>query len=123
MKINYILVVVVLTSLSAIGHHSRAEFNENIPEEIEGEVIGVFWRNPHVHLSVRSVAEDGSEKTWQLEGVDIVTLDRRGIPRNAVNVGDRIRATGYRSNRRDESRHGFDDRFSPEQRGADSRAL
>ena len=102
MKINYILLVFVLTPLSAICHHSRAEFNQNILEEIEGEVVGVFWRNPHVHLSVRSVAEDGSEKTWQLEGVDIVTLDRRGIPRNAVTVGDRVRATGFRSNRRDD---------------------
>ena len=102
MKLNFIFLVIVLLPLSAVGHHSRAEFNQNIIEEIEGEVVGVFWRNPHVHLSVRSVAEDGSEKIWQLEGVDIVTLDRRGIPRNAVAVGDRVRATGFRSNRRDD---------------------
>lgn len=102
MKISYILLPFVFAPLSATGHHSRAEFSQNILEEIEGVVVGVFWRNPHVHLSVRNVAEDGSEKTWQLEGVDIVTLDRRGIPRDAVRVGDRVRATGYRSNRRED---------------------
>ena len=99
---NYIPLLLVLLPLSATGHHSRAEFNPNILAEIEGEVVGVFWRNPHVHLSVRSEAADGSGKTWQLEGVDIVSLDRRGIPRDAVRVGDRVRATGYRSNRRDD---------------------
>ena len=102
MKINCFLLLIVFIPLSSVGHHSRAEFNQNILEEIEGEVIRVFWRNPHVHLSIRSVSEEGSEKTWQLEGVDIVTLDRRGIPRNAVKVGDRVRATGFRSNRRDD---------------------
>lgn len=102
MNCKNILLLIVFVPFSAIGHHSRAEFSQNILEEIEGEVVGVFWRNPHVHLSVRSVAEDGSEKTWQLEGVDIVTLDRRGIPRDAVRVGDRVRATGYLSNRRED---------------------
>ena len=102
MKFTNILLLVVFAPFSSFGHHSRAEFSQNILEEIEGEVVGVFWRNPHVHLSVRSTAEDGSEKTWHLEGVDIVSLDRRGIPRYAVSVGDRVRAAGYRSNRRDD---------------------
>ena len=100
-KFNYPLLITVFLPLPAVGHHSLAEFNQSTLEEFESEVVGIFWRNPHVQLRVRSVAEDGSEKTWQLEGVDIVSLDRRAILRDAVKVGDRVRATGYRSDRRE----------------------
>ena len=83
--------------LAAPAHHSRMEFSRNEIREIEGEVVSVFWRNPHVHARVRT--EGGA--LWDLEGADIVTLDRRGLPREIVKVGDQVRAAGFASTRRD----------------------
>ena len=76
---------------------SRMEFSRSEIRELEGEVVSVFWRNPHVHVRVRT--QDGA--LWDLEGADIVSLDRRGLPRDIVTVGDQGRAAGFTSTRRD----------------------
>ncbi len=54
----------MLLTMAATAHHSRMEFSRSEIREIEGEVVSVFWRNPHVHVRVR--AEDGA--LWDLEG-------------------------------------------------------
>lgn len=88
-----------LLPCTVAAHHSRIEFADAEIHEIEGEVLTVFWRNPHAHFTVRT--DDGDGATWDLESADIVTLSRRGVPRDAVRVGDRIRAAGFRSSRRE----------------------
>ena len=65
----------MLLTMAATAHHSRMEFSRSEIREIEGEVVSVFWRNPHVHVRVRT--EDGA--LWDLEGADIVTLDSRPV--------------------------------------------
>ena len=91
------LLLLSFLPLAAPAHHSRMEFSRNEIREIEGEVVSVFWRNPHVHVRVRG--QDGT--LWDLEGADIVTLDRRGLPRDVVEAGDWVRAAGFTSTRRD----------------------
>ena len=92
-----ILLVLLFLPPVAPAHHSRMEFSRNEIREIEGEVVSVFWRNPHVHVRVRT--QDGA--LWDLQGADNVSLDRRGLPRDIVTVGDRVRAAGFASTRRD----------------------
>ncbi len=92
-----ILFVLLFLPPPVVAHHSRIEFESSEPREIAGEVVSVFWRNPHVHLRIRS---EGGEM-WDLEGADIVSLDRRGLPRDIVKVGDRVRAAGFPSARRE----------------------
>ena len=79
----------------AMAHHSRLEFERSEVREIEGEVTSVFWRNPHVHFQVQT--DDGA--TWDLESSDLVSLDRRGLPRGVVRVGDRVKVAGFPSRR------------------------
>ncbi len=59
-----ILLVLSFLPLVASAHHSRMEFSRNEIREIEGEVVSVFWCNPHVHVRVRT--QDGA--LWDLEG-------------------------------------------------------
>ena len=74
-----------------MGHHSRVEFADGAIQEIEGEVVTVFWQNPHAHFTIKTVGGDGVEAIWDLESADIVTLNRRGVPRDAGRVGERLR--------------------------------
>ena len=46
--------------LAAAGHHSTAEYDRNIVTELEGEVLRVVWRNPHVRLTIRTERDDGT---------------------------------------------------------------
>ena len=69
--------------------------------EIEGEVVAVLWRNPHVMITVQSEGLDGTETLWQLEGSDAGTLARRGLTGEHIKVGDFVRAVGRKSDRRE----------------------
>ena len=84
----------------ASAHHSLAEYDRSAVEEVEGEVFRVLWRNPHVRFTLRTQNEAGGVEVWDLQGVDLNSLDRRHVPHDLVQVGDTIRVTGNPSNRR-----------------------
>ena len=62
---------------------------------IEGEVVSVFWRNPHVRFTLESLGEDGVYETWEIEGTSVNTLDRVGIHADTVQVGDHVSFWGF----------------------------
>ena len=65
--------------------------------EIEGEIVEVLWRNPHVRFRV----DDGST-VWELEmGPNPRLFRSLGVSQDSVSVGARVTAAGYLS-RRDE---------------------
>jgi hypothetical protein len=99
-KSIHLLVVLCLTSLTASAHHSRSEYSGNPISEIEGTVISISWRNPHVMITVKSLEAAGSETLWELEGSDAGTFKRRGLDESQINVGDDIKAAGRISSRR-----------------------
>ena len=91
------LLILALLQYNALAHHSRIEFADNEIHEIEGEVLTVFWESPHAHFALRT----DSGAIWNLETVGILSLDRRGIPRDTAQVGERIKVAGFRSSRRE----------------------
>jgi hypothetical protein len=86
---------------TASAHHSVAEFDESFVREIEGEVVAVQWRNPHVLVKIRTEDSNGAEEIWTLEGRPVVQLDNGGVSRDSITIGDRVRAGGWESARRD----------------------
>jgi hypothetical protein len=85
----------------AIGHHSTAEFDRSVVREFDGEVVRVIWRNPHVRLTIKTQRDDGTEELWDLESGDVNSMDRRGIGRDLVQVGDAVKVAGNPSTRRE----------------------
>ena len=83
------------------GHHSQAEYDRSVLQELEGEVLRVMWRNPHIRFTLRRENEDGEEEIWDLHGSDVNGLDRRNVPHDLVRVGDVIRVSGSPSTRRE----------------------
>ena len=92
-----LLVLPIVTS----GHHSTAEYDRSVLQELEGEVLRVLWRNPHIRFTLRRENEDGEEEIWDLHGSDVNGLDRRNVPHDLVRVGDVIRVSGSPSTRRE----------------------
>lgn len=81
------------------GHHSVSEYDETVVTEIEGEVVKVFWRNPHVVIQVEA-AEGGEKVVWKLEGSSLSSQRRRGLTEDMIAIGARVRAAGSASMRR-----------------------
>ena len=82
------------------GHHSTTEYDQTVVVELEGEVVSVFWRNPHVVINI-ATTEDGKEVVWKLEGSSVSSQRRRGLTADMINVGDKVRVAGAASTRRD----------------------
>ena len=89
----------LLCATRAAAHHSTAEYDATATVEARGEVVSVLWRNPHVRFQVSTKAFDGNEQLWDVESADLTRLDRAGLPRELLNVGDTISFAGNPSTR------------------------
>ena len=92
-----IVPILAFAPLLALGHHSRAEYDSTVVQELQGEVVSVSWRNPHVRLMLRAENADGTSTLWDLEAQDINSLGRRGLDGSLINVGDTVRVAGSAS--------------------------
>jgi hypothetical protein len=85
---------------SASGHHAGATvYNPTRTTEIEGEVIRIFWRNPHVHFLLSVTGADGRETEWDVESNSVSILSRMGVTPDVVRVGSRVRIAGWPARR------------------------
>jgi hypothetical protein len=90
--------LITLATLAApvtIAHHATtvAYDTENLGT-IEGEVVSVFWRNPHVLLTVERVSASGIVETWTAESGSPNSLARAGYNSDIVAIGDRVTLLG-----------------------------
>jgi len=94
------LLMIGLTQASA--HHGAAlYFDLDNIATVEGEVIAVTWRNPHVMFQIRRTDDGGLHEVWDIEASSANALLRVGIERDVVEVGDHVILTGALS------RHGL----------------
>ncbi len=86
--------------LTAPAHHSRAAYDMDTLQELEGELLDIVWRNPHVAFTVRVTNEGGGQEDWTIEGWgSLYTLERTGVSVEDFRVGDRVRLAGFVSTR------------------------
>lgn len=77
------------------AHHSVAGFfDPNEIVEIEGVVTETLWRNPHTEFQVEVAAPSGEVTQWRVETGALGILRARGLDREFLNVGDRVRVRG-----------------------------
>lgn len=79
----------------AVGHHSVAAwFDQSQMIEIEGELVELRWRNPHVLFTIRSTDETGAETLWDVETGTVSGISRWGITPDILTVGEHFRFAG-----------------------------
>ena len=82
--------------MRADAHHSyAAEFDRDSPQTIEGEVVEVWFRSPHVRYYIKVTDADGNEVLWDTRGLTPVKLVRQGWMKDTIKVGDKIRLHGH----------------------------
>ena len=96
---SLLIVATLSLALPLRAHHGPPVaplYNTESLLELDGEIVEVFWRNPHVRFRIR-VSEG---EVWELETEPIGMLARRGIGPELLKIGDRVRVAGRVSNRR-----------------------
>ena len=89
------MIATALLPLATSGHHSTGGFYDTgTTIEVTGTVTDVFWRNPHVGLTLEVVNDAGETELWEIEGGAWNTVQRRGITPETVAIGDEVRVAG-----------------------------
>jgi hypothetical protein len=96
---RYILVFasVLLLAAGAHAHHSVTHFSDEFTE-MEGRLVDLKWRNPHVYFYLEVEEENGSSRIWEMEAGTIYMIGRAGVTRDMFTIGDEIRVAGNMSN-------------------------
>ncbi len=100
MRHLFVWLGLLVLPLVASAHHSTAGFYDRSKvAEIEGTVSAVSWRNPHTLITVDVETANGNTQTWRIETGAISILRTRGIAREFLQVGDKIKVAGDQSAR------------------------
>ncbi|MGI9271877.1 MAG: DUF6152 family protein [Woeseiaceae bacterium] len=89
--------LVLLLSNTSSAHHSRAAYNSDVLTIIEGELVDVRWRNPHIVFHLRVTADDGSTSDWRMEAGSIYMLQRAGLTKSMFANGEHVKVSGHLS--------------------------
>jgi len=81
-----------------LAHHAfSAEYDRTKPVKVTGTVSKVEWLNPHVWFYVDVKDDTGKITTWGFSGGPPGMLQRSGITKNALKIGDVVTVEGFRA--------------------------
>lgn len=89
--------LVTLPAATAAHHSFVAEYDRGKPVKVTGTVTKVEWQNPHIWFYVDVKDDAGKVANWGFSGGPPGVLQRRGISRNAMKVGDVVVVQGFRA--------------------------
>ena len=82
--------------LGALAHHSvGGNFDPGTTIEVEGEITGIHWRNPHVKFTMTVTGGSGEQEEWEVETHSLSIMRRLAAADPFVEIGDRVRAAGW----------------------------
>ncbi len=91
-----ILIGLTLVSTTSQAHHSQSYFSKEF-SKLEGEIIKLDWRNPHIRFDLLTRNDQGQEEIRRIETNSIYYLERAGVTKDRINVGDQVVVGGYAS--------------------------
>jgi hypothetical protein len=82
----------ILVSTPARAHHSfGAIYLESDTIEIDGDVVEFQYKNPHSWLQIESRDPFGKQVVYAAEWGSVPALERQGVVRGSLRVGDHVR--------------------------------
>ena len=94
--------VLAMTAIggAAVAHHSaRITYDMDTVIEVQGEITGVTWRNPHVRFTLSSEDDNNEPVTWNVESIPVTRLTRVGITREMFGIGHTVTVAVYPAKR------------------------
>ncbi|MDE0006362.1 MAG: DUF6152 family protein [Rhodospirillaceae bacterium] len=88
---RWMLLLALMPLATHVGaHHSRAPFLLDETFRVEGTVVELAWRSPHVYMVVDVPGDDGTTMQWTFEGHSVAGLTRFGWQPDTFRTGDLV---------------------------------
>ena len=109
MKNRYTVVTTVISATflglaaQGVAHHgpiAEPLYDTSELVELQGEVTGVFWRNPHARFRIRVTSGPETGEIWQIETNTPAGLRRNGFPPELLPIGSTVTVAGAVSRRK-----------------------
>ena len=90
--------LLAIATTPAIAHHSfAAEYDGTKPVKVTGVLTRVEWTNPHIWFFLDVRDDSGTVTTWGFSAGPPGVLQRRGIFKQVLKLGDVIVVEGFRA--------------------------
>jgi polyisoprenoid-binding protein YceI len=95
LRFSLLMVLLLLRPFAVSAHHAfAADYDAKDIGTLEGEVIEVFYKNPHAHYYLEVTGDDGSKETWDVQTMNLISLNRLGWKKDTVTIGDKVVING-----------------------------
>ena len=91
-------VLALLAAVAMQGHHAyTAEFDTSKPVKLTGVLKKIDWANPHIWIYMDVADENGKVTVWGFSASPPGMLQRRGITKDSIKVGETLTIAGHRA--------------------------
>ncbi len=95
-RFSAVLIAAVGLLVGGIGsaHHSyAATYDTSKVVKLEGKLVQFIYRNPHTFVHVQAPDDAGKMQRWAVEWSGTSQLDRAGVTRDTLKIGDSVVVT------------------------------
>jgi hypothetical protein len=85
-----IAAALILTTSTAIAHHGWSEYDASQTLTLTGKILESGYEHPHGHIRLET-----SGKTWHVVLAPPTRMENRGLPKEALKVGNTVTVVGY----------------------------
>ena|SRR3989442_320284 len=88
----------LLVPVAMLPHHAyTAEFDTTKPLKLSGVLTKVEWSNPHIWIYLDVKDDKGNVTNWGFSASPPGMLQRRGITKNSLKLGEVLTISGHRA--------------------------
>ena len=95
-RVSAVLIAAVGLLVGGAGsaHHSyAATYDTSKDVKLEGKLVQFVYRNPHTFVHVQAADSTGKMQRWAVEWSGTSQLDRAGVTRDTLKIGDTVVVT------------------------------
>jgi hypothetical protein len=95
-RVSAVLIAAIGLLVGGVGsaHHSyAATYDTSKDVKLEGKLVQFVYRNPHTFVHVQAADDAGKMQRWAVEWSGTSQLDRAGVTRETLKIGDSVVVT------------------------------
>jgi len=96
-RINIFLMTLLVSGLVSAHHSVSAFYDSDTVSELVGTITSVDWVNPHVRFMLETLSDNNEREVWALESGSVNMLERHGVERKNLAVGNLVTVVGHLS--------------------------